>query len=147
MMLKRITIVASVCLVLMSCGPALISSLLKVNTGDAKRVGKVVLSDTVNSADLVDTRASTRLRDYIISAEGKAYFTSIRTEYGELEKLKLKGVKGSSSDTMNYRFLASFKNSKATQEVRVQAFEDKEIVNVLVGPWEEAMKPFEKVRP
>jgi len=139
-MIKKITVLVSLSLLLASCGAA-ISTLLEVNTGEAKRLAKKVIQTTSADLELESLKISTGFLTYLESEEGKAYYEAVRTEYGALKSLKLKGVQGSTSDTMNYRFTAKFADKSIDKEVRVQAYKDKDIVSVHVGDWSKSLKP------
>lgn len=136
-MTKRITIFASLLVVLASCGPALINTLVKINTGEAKRFAKTVIADP--TGDISKFPVSKELREYIESDEGKIFFQSVESEFGELKKMKLEGLKGANTDTMNYRFIARFKGSEVEKKINVQSYQDKEIVAIQIGFWETAI--------
>ena len=141
-MIKRFTIIATVSILLMSCASAVINTVMKINTGEAKRFAKAVMSD--EAIDFRKFSVSSDLKEYLKSEEGVAYFNSFKKEAGTLKTLKLKNVKGSTSDTMNYRFIASFKENERQSEVRVQTYGDSRFINVFVAPWQDTMEPLEK---
>ncbi len=123
----------SLCFLIMSCGAA-VSTLLDVNTGEAKRFARQVLNNEASDLDLERITISNTLKQYITSTEGQAYFRAIRQENGQLKNLKLNSVKGSTSDTMNYFFNANFEETTIEKLVTVQAFKDREIVSIAVTP-------------
>ena len=141
-MIKRFTIIATVSVLLMSCASAVINTVMKINTGEAKRFAKAVMSD--EAIDFRKFSMSSDLKEYLKSDEGIAYYKTIRNEAGTLKNMKLKSVKGSTSDTMNYRFIASFKENERQSEVRVQTYGDSRFINVFVAPWQDTMEPLEK---
>ena len=141
-MIKRFTIIATVSILLMSCASAVINTVMKINTGEAKRFAKAVMSD--EAIDFRKFSMSSDLKEYLKSDEGIAYYKTIRNEAGTLKNMKLKSVKGSTSDTMNYRFIASFKENELQSEVRVQTYGDSRFINVFVAPWQDTMEPLEK---
>lgn len=141
-MIKRFTIIATVSILLMSCASAVINTVMKINTGEAKRFAKAVMSD--EAIDFRKFSMSSDLKEYLKSDEGIAYYKTIRNEAGTLKNMKLKSVKGSTSDTMNYRFIASFKENERQSEVRVQTYGDSRFINVFVAPWQDTMEPLEK---
>lgn len=116
---------------------------MKINTGEAKRFAKSLVSND-KTIDFRKFSISSELEEYLKSDEGLAYFNEVKKENGSLKKLKLRNVTGSTSDTMNYRFVASFKENEALHEVRVQTFGDSRFVNVFVTPWEDTMQPLKK---
>ncbi|WP_405250315.1 hypothetical protein [Dokdonia sp. Asnod3-C12] len=141
-MIRRLTFIAMVSILLMGCASAVINTVMKINTGEAKRFAKAVMRD--EPIDFRKFSVSSDLKGYLKSDEGVAYYKTIRNETGALKKLKLKSVKGTTSDTMNYRFIASFKENEAKREVRVQTYGDHRFINVFVTPWQDTMEPLEK---
>lgn len=142
-MFKKLTTLLSVTLLLMGCAPAVLNTVMKVNIGEAKRFAKSLIDDD-KTIDLRKYAISGELKDYLTSDEGIAYFDNLKKENGPLKKLKLRSINGATSDTMNYRFIATFTENEYEREVRVQTFEDSRFVNVFVAPWQDKMKPLEK---
>ena len=141
-MIKRFTFIAMVSILLMGCASAVINTVMKINTGEAKRFAKAVMSD--EPIDFRKFSVSSDLKGYLKSDEGIAYYKTIRNEAGTLKNMKLKSIKGTTSDTMNYRFIASFKENEDKREVRVQIYGDHRFINVFVTPWQDIMKPLKK---
>ena len=59
-------------------------------------------------------------------------------------KMEINNIIGDTEDIMNYRFITSFENIEDKQEVRVQSYQDREIVSIEVGPWNLKMEPLNK---
>ncbi|WP_194852438.1 hypothetical protein [Nonlabens antarcticus] len=131
-MIKRITLLVTICLILSSCR-AVISTMLNVDVSDARRTAKILLKDNPVEINFEKNMISADFEKYLKSKEGQDYYQDIKLKHGELKSLKFKLMKGNSQDTMNYIFKGKFKNQpKEELEVRVQAFKDKEIIGVLV---------------
>lgn len=137
-MIKKITILCILCLTLVSCG-----SMAKIALGTAKvrSTAKNILNEELSELDVEELNISDELNTYFKSNEGSKYLAQIEKNLGQLEKIKIAALVGSTSEIMNYRFKATFNKAAETQEVRVQKFENKEIVGFYVIPWEDEMKP------
>ena len=125
-----------------SCKSTLINTLLKINIGEAKKIAKVVIEN--EEVDLSEFPISAELAQYVSSEKGQKYYSEIRTRYGDIKKMEINNIIGDTEDIMNYRFITSFENIEDKQEVRVQSYQDREIVSIEVGPWNLKMEPLNK---
>jgi hypothetical protein len=97
------------------------------------------VNEDVTLLDLEKNRISDDFKKYLATDAGQEYYENVRLKNGELKSLKFKAISGSSTDTMNYRFTGKFKDQPLETEVRVQTFNDQEIIAVFVDPWKDEM--------
>jgi hypothetical protein len=142
-MIKSFTLLAVFSLILLSCS-TVVSSLLEVNVSAAKKTAKRLVNEDVTLLDLEKNRISDDFKKYLATDAGQKYYENVRLKNGELKSLKFKAISGSSTDTMNYRFIGKFKGQPIETEVRVQTFNDQEIIAVFVDPWKDEMTDNEK---
>ena len=137
-MFRKITVLALIGFFFLSFGAA-VSTLLEVNVSEAKRVAKQLVNEDLVSFDFEKKDVSVDFKKFIQSTKGRQYYQDIKSQNGELKSLKFKALIGSTEDTMNYRFLGKFKNQSREMEVRVQTYQDKEIIAVWAAPWKDKM--------
>jgi hypothetical protein len=128
---------------MMSCGSVFINTVMKINTGEAKRFARTVLND-FETGDYRKFSVSEKFKTYLKSDEGQAYFEKVREENGTLKNIKLKNITGATSDTMNYRFIGTFSDTEIEKEIRIQTFQDSRFIDVFVSPWQDTMQPLKK---
>ncbi len=114
---------------------------IALGTAKVRSTAKNILNEELSELDVEELNISDELNTYFKSNEGSKYLAQIEKNLGQLEKIKIAALVGSTSEIMNYRFKATFNKAAETQEVRVQKFENKEIVGFYVIPWEDEMKP------
>lgn len=135
-MIKRIMIVTFVGCFLISCAPVAKAVL---GTKKVEKAAEKIVNNESQGINKNKMTLSSSFEKYLESEKGEAYFKNINEKLGKLEHLEIDRLKGSLSDTMNYRMKAWFKESDVLQEVRVQTFNKREILDVVVIPWDDEM--------
>ena len=129
-MFKKMYIILSFCILTSSCGTTLVNTLVNINTGEAKRFAKAVINKEENR--ITKYPISDNFKDYLLSSNGKDDVDEFSRKNGPLDKLKLKNINGTTTDTMRYIFIASFKTTDILREVVVKSYKDEQIVGLVL---------------